>query len=148
MSADISRLRQRLRGVGEKLQRELEVLLSERAELIRGSFGTRSRVCGNAGCRCARGELHESKYLTASDGGRVRQVHVPAHDEVRVAEGVKRYRKWRRLRAQVASLDTELLRLIDSLGVALLADYPTNNPLPAPGKRGRKPKVAVDGDER
>lgn len=148
MGDDISRLRQRLRGVGEKLQRELEQLLSERAGLIRGTFGTRARVCGNATCRCTRGELHESKYLSASDGGRVRQVHVPASDEVAVAQGVERYQRWRELRGQVAEVDAELLRLVDALGVALLAPYPPGNPLPAPRKRGRKPKGAAQTDER
>ena len=148
MSDDISRMRQRLRGLGEKLQRELEGFLSERRGLIRGTFGTRARVCGNPGCRCARGELHVSKYLTASDGGKVRQVHVPSSDEVKVAQGVERYQRWRLLRAEIAALDVELLKLVDALGLALLAEYPPDNPLPAPRKRGRKPKVAVDGDER
>jgi len=93
-----SRLRQRLRQAAEQHQDHIAGILDEDATLIRGSFGSRSRVCGNAGCHCAQGEKHTSKYLTATAGGKVRQVHVPASDEDRVAAGVARYRRFRRMR--------------------------------------------------
>ena len=72
-----SRLRQRVRQASERLEEQLERVLDEKGPLIRGSFGTRSRVCGTAGCHCTRGEKHTSKYLTATDRGKVRQVQVP-----------------------------------------------------------------------
>src|SRR3972149_923863 len=67
----------------------------------------------------AEGQLHESKSLTASVGGRARQVHVPAGDEARVAQGVERYRRWRRVRGEITEVDAEVLKLVDALGVAL-----------------------------
>jgi hypothetical protein len=70
---------------------------------------------------------------------------VPAGDEVRVAQGVKRYQDWRRTRGEIAQRDAELLVLIDALGLALLATYPPDDPIPPPGKRGRKPKKSSDG---
>lgn len=140
MSDEVSRLRQRLQALRDQTGALVKRLLAERPGLIRGTFGTRARQCGKAGCRCTRGELHESKYLAAAVGGRTRQVHVPAGDEVRVAQGVKRYQDWRRTRGEIAQRDTELLMLIDALGLALLAAYPPDDPVPPPEKRGRKPK--------
>jgi hypothetical protein len=140
-----SRLRQRLRQAAEQHQDHIERILSEDGPLIRGSFGSRSRVCGNAGCHCARGVKHTSKYLTATDGGKVRQVHVPAGDEERVAAGVAHYRRLRRMRERLVELGALQLELVDELGQSLLAPYPPGDPLPPASRRGRKAK---DGSRR
>lgn len=132
-----SRLRLRLRQVAEKQQLQIDRLVGEPGPLIRGSFGTRARVCGNPGCRCARGELHESKYLTASDGGANRQIHVRAAEEMDVQQGVERYRKFREMRAELAEIAKEELKLAEQLGLSLLKPYPPGNPLPPPKRRGR-----------
>jgi hypothetical protein len=74
--SDPSGLRQRLRAAEERRSRKLQRLVAERDGLIRGTLGVRARVCGHVNCRCAQGELHESKYLSAAVEGRTRQVHV------------------------------------------------------------------------
>ena len=135
-----SRLRQRLLQASERLQDQIERVLEEKGPLIRGSFGARSRVCGTPGCRCTRGEKHTSKYLTATDQGKVRQVHVPASDEEQVAAGVARYRRFQRMRKRLVELDALVLELVDDLGRALLLPYPPENPLPPASRRGRKAK--------
>lgn len=140
MAEQTSRLRQRLRKAAEEHQGEIDRVLDEDGPLIRGSFGTRARVCGNAGCHCARGEKHTSKYLTATDDGRVRQVHVPEADEDRVAAGVARYRRFRRMRKRLVELKALQLELVDELGRSLLKPYPPDDPLPPPARRGRKAK--------
>jgi hypothetical protein len=140
MDSGTSRLRQRLAQAGEQQRQQLELLLSESGPLIRGSFGTRVRVCGDPSCRCTRGEVHQSKYLSASDGGQVRQVHVPASEEVDVAAGVERYRRFFEGRRRVAQLVRQQLELLDELGRSLLKPYPPEAPLPPPGRRGRKPR--------
>jgi len=140
MPDDLSRLRQRLHQRYKQLGELLHSLLAMRTGIIRGTLGVRARVCGHANCKCTRGELHQSKYLSVTVGGRVRQVHIPASDELKVAEGVQRYQTWRRTRGAITELNTELLRLADALGVALLADYPPEAPIPPARKRGRKPK--------
>jgi len=145
VGARISRLRQQLRTLAERRWQRLQQLLALRGGLIRGSFGVRARICGNPGCRCAQGERHESRYLSAKVDGRTRLVHVPASDELRVAQGVARYQRWRHTRNEIAQLDVEQLQLIDELGHELLEAYPPNNPIPPARKRGRKPKG--DGGE-
>ena len=138
MGERTSRLRQRLRQAAEQHQDHVERILDEEPTLIRGSFGSRSRVCGNAGCHCARGEKHTSKYLTATAAGKVRQVHVPESDEAFVAAGVARYRRFRRMRKRLVELEALQLELVDELGQSLLAPYPPEDPLPPASRRGRK----------
>ena len=140
MRPQASRARKHLLETSEQIQQQLELLLEERGPLIRGSFGTRRRVCGNPGCHCARGELHESSYLTATDQGKVRQVHVPALEAAPVAAGVVDYRRFRKARTRLARLARKQLELVDELGNSLLKPYPPENPLPPPQKRGRPPK--------
>lgn len=140
MSAESSKLRQRLLETAREYQKHLEALLRERGPLIRGSFGTRARLCGRSGCRCTQGFLHQSKYLTATDGGKARQIHVPAQDELHVCRGVERYRRFWQARARLTELMKAQLELIDRLGRALLEPYPADQPLPPASRRGRTPK--------
>lgn len=138
--AQASRTRQRLLDIAQKIQQQLDMLLEERGPLIRGTFGTRRRVCGEPTCHCAQGERHESKYLSASDHGRARQVHVPVAEEAKVAAGVERYRRFHRGRVELAQLAAQQLELVDALGRSLLEPYPPGNPLPPPLRRGRPPR--------
>jgi len=140
MAKHTSRLRQRLAQLGELHQRQIGLLLQEQGPLIRGSFGSRARLCGEPNCRCTRGERHESKYLAASDAGRMRQVHVPVSDEVQVKDGAERYRGFREARSRLAEVAKEELAVVDQLGDSLRKPYPPDDPLPPPRRRGRTPK--------
>ena len=135
-----SRLRQRLKQLEEQHQQQLEFICDERGPLIRGSFGKRSRVCGHPSCHCATGERHVSSYLTATERGKVRQVHVPVGDEDKVAAGSARYRRFLRARARLAELSEKQLELVDELGRSLLGPYPPERPLPPASRFGRRPK--------
>ena len=138
MSERTSRLRQRLLEAAEQHREQVERLLQENGPLIRGSFGTRARVCGNPGCHCARGERHTSKYLTATDGDRQRQVHVPTGDEERVALGVSRYRRFKQAKKHLAEIGARALDLVEDLSRSLLAPYPPDDPLPPAVRRRKK----------
>jgi hypothetical protein len=137
-------LRKRLVDAGQKLQAQLVLLLGEQGPLIRGSFGSRVRKCGNPGCHCKDGQGHESKFLGASEAGTVRQVHVPASEESMVAKGVQRYRRFRQRREELKTLCAEQLELVDELGRSLLMPYPRNNPLPPAKHLGPKPRRPKD----
>lgn len=135
-----SRLRQRILDLEAERQREIERVVAERGPLIRGSVGERRRVCGYAGCKCARGELHASKYLAATVQGTTRQIHVPESEVMRVSESARRYQGFRRARTRLGRLAAEEASLVDRLGDALLESYPPEDPLPPASRRGPRPK--------
>ena len=119
---------------------QIELLLGNKGPFIRGSFGSRRRVCGKPSCHCARGERHEAKYLAASQDGKLRQVHVPDSDVAEVAEGVARYREFRQAEAKLVELSALELRVVGELGESQLKSYPPDKPLPPRSRRGRRPK--------
>ena len=139
---DKSRLRQKLLDLEAERQQDIERVLSERGGLIRGTVGERSRVCGHEGCRCTRGERHVSKYLSATEGGRTRQVHLPESEIAKVVEGSRRYQAFRRARTRVGQLAAAEAKLIDRLGNALLEKYPPQRPIAPAARRGPRPRKA------
>ena len=140
MRSRTSRVRQRLAEAGQRHLEQIEGLLANKGPLIRGSFGSRRRVCGKPNCHCAGGAGHESKYLAASQEGKLRQVHVPESEVAEVAAGVARYRRFRQTEAKLVELSALALRLVGDLGESLLKPYPADNPLPPRSRRGRRPK--------
>jgi len=83
--------------------------LSHYRRLMRGTLTIRSRRCGKAGCRCARGELHVSLYLVQSQKGKPRQIYVPKEWEDRVRRAVTDYRELQKLVEQVSELEWKRL---------------------------------------
>jgi hypothetical protein len=84
-----------------QLRSQLAQLVSQRG-LMRGSLLVRRRVCGKEGCKCTRGQLHESLYLALSEGGRTRQLYVPRAFEARVRQWVENHRRARRLMEEIS----------------------------------------------
>lgn len=140
MKREASALRSRIRQAEQRRADRLDQILGEPGPLVRGTLMTRARQCGKAGCHCTRGELHVSKAIAVTVGGRTRLVHVPAGDEVAVAKKTGRYRRLRQTRTELVWLGAETLRLVDQLGNALLEPYPPGAPIPPPARRGRPPK--------
>lgn len=127
LSADPSRLRQRL---GETIARWAQLVRSiqgERGPLVRGVYVEAGRRCGKPSCRCARGELHGTAMISAKIGGRTRNTYVPLQDREGIQEAALRYRRLRRARAEIAKLTRETLVLIDTLERALTRPYPPEN---------------------
>jgi hypothetical protein len=123
----ISRLRQRILAVEQQRSDSIQRILGA-GPMVRGTLITISRKCGKPGCRCTRGEGHVSKYLTASEDGRVVRRYVPAKDEVELARTTAEYQALRRARAQLAKLSADVLELIDRLQAELTSPYPSPAP--------------------
>ena len=80
-----------------KLRSQLFKFLQHRS-FIRGSLVNMARACGNPGCKCARGEKHESLYLAArvsEEGGKTKRkmIYIPPEWEARLREWVETYKK-------------------------------------------------------
>ena len=111
---DVSQLRQQLRETGRQIARQLCTLM-EHTPLLRGGVYRLRRRCGKAGCRCARGELHESWVLLAREGGVQRMRGVPKGQTARWRELAEHYRRFRRARRELGRLYREVLRLTGEL---------------------------------
>lgn len=81
----------------EQAWRSRAVKLLREDGFLRGSVSVRRRVCGKAGCRCARGERHEAMYVVYRKDGRTAQIYVPKEWEWRVRRWVKRHGEAREL---------------------------------------------------
>jgi len=137
---EASRLRQQLTRTEAQRDAHLTEILETRLRMIRGSFVVLGKKCGKPNCRCAAGETHPTSYLSISEEGRRRMVHVRSADVAEVREAAERYRHFREARAALARLSAELLTLVDALQDCLVEAYPP----PKPGEnsrptRGRRP---------
>jgi len=137
---EASRLRQQLVRTEARRDRHLSEILQTRLRMIRGSFVLLRKKCGKPNCRCATGETHPTSYLSISEEGRRRMVHVRSADVAVVREAAERYRRFREARAALARLSADLLSSVDALQDCLVDAYPPPKPDEKPRPtRGRRP---------
>lgn len=111
---NVSQYRQQLRKVGQQIERQLGTLM-EHKPLLRGSVYRLRRRCGKAGCRCTRGELHESWVYLVREKGVQRLRVVPKGQTARWREWAENYRRFRRAQRDLGRLVREALRLAGEL---------------------------------
>jgi hypothetical protein len=110
----LSRLRQELLEVLERLQRTLEVVLA-RSPLVKGSVYQIARRCGTPHCRCTRGQLHRNFVLTWSEQGHHRMRSLPPERVAEIRQKSKEYARLRRARTEVSVLYNRILALVDQI---------------------------------
>jgi hypothetical protein len=138
-SDDPAALRQLIARTERAREQQLRVLFATRQRMVRGSFVVLGKKCGKAGCACTRGELHPTRYVSASEAGRTRMVYVAAPQAATVKAGTERYQRFRRARAALVKLSTRTITLADRLQQAL------TDALGAPGTRRRQAEPAQEG---
>ena len=111
---DKSQLRKQLQDSQREIA-DLLRLLKQRPSLIRGSVYPLRRKCGKATCRCQEGHLHESWVLSVPDEGRKRMRAVPKGKRLKWQQMTDRYRRYRRARARLVKLFSEILKQVDEL---------------------------------
>ncbi len=94
----------------ERNARSRLVQLLSRQGIIRGSLLVRRRVCGKPGCKCARGQKHESLYLVITDKGQTRQLYVPKDFEPLVRRWVEDYHQARELMEEISRIYWDKVR--------------------------------------
>ena len=114
MDAATSALRRQLwrqfRASGRLLR-----LMSDRAQLIPGSFYLLRRKCGKPSCRCAQGHLHTTWVLTRSESGQHKLYPVPPAERARVRKLAAAWKRSQKARAKLLKLNTQLLALADEI---------------------------------
>ena len=122
-ASQISRIRQRIAQIVNE-RRAAEKVLLERPPLLKGTFSEVWRTCGNPGCKCARGEKHLCRQLSASVEGKSRTWNVPRQYAAKVKRLTDNYRRFRRARAAWVRANQRLLELINELEAArTVADF-------------------------
>ena len=122
-SSQISRIRQRIAQLARQRQAAEKVLL-ERAPLLKGSFVEVRRTCGNPGCKCARGQKHLCRQLSASVQGKTRTWNVPLQYAAKVKRLTQNYRRFRRTRAAWVRINERMLKLVGELEAArIVSDF-------------------------
>ena len=114
----ISRLRQRIVQLIDQRQ-AVEKVLMDRPPLLKGTFIEVRRTCGNPGCKCARGQRHLCRQLSASIEGKARTWNVPGQYAQKVKQLTGNYRRFRRARAAWVKINKEMLKVVDELESAL-----------------------------
>jgi len=140
---DAAALRQLLARTEQARQQQLRVLFGTRQRMVRGSFVVLGKKCGKARCACTRGELHPTRYLSASQDGRTRMVYVSAEQAATVKPAAERYQRFRRARAQLVKLSTRTVVLADRLQQALTEALAT----PRAPRRGGGPRETGSGGD-
>jgi hypothetical protein len=122
-SSQISRIRQRIVQLAAQRQAAEEVLL-ERPALLKGSLNEVRRTCGNPGCKCARGQKHLCRQLSASVAGKTRTWNVARQNAAKVRRLTENYRRFRRARAAWVKINERMRKLIGELEAArTVADF-------------------------
>jgi len=98
-----------------KLEDEILDYLS-RKTLLRGSLYEAYKSCRKKGCKCMRGQKHGPfLYLSDKISGRSTMVFIRKSIEFKARELGNNYVRWRRIRAQIAKYNNEILHLMDEM---------------------------------
>jgi len=78
---------------------------------LRASVFTRTRRCGGANCRCAKGPGHTTTYLSTNlPGGKIEQISLPANLISEARRWVAAYHRWWRSVEQISAINREFFR--------------------------------------
>jgi len=105
----------------ERYRLEQEVVSGlSRKKLIAGTPVEKYKACNKGNCKCTRGELHgPAYYVSRKEGGKTKMIFIRRKLWPKVEEKVKRYQRWRVIRAQVVRMNSEMLALIDRMEKAV-----------------------------
>lgn len=119
---DISKYRQRLRGLFAKQMKLVDVFLGTRVLMKGGIYRSKSK-CGKKGCKCEKeGELHEVWKFYWSEEGRTKIRSISKEEIFRYGKLTRNYRRFRWARAELVKLHREQIRLIDQIEKGLRKD--------------------------
>ena len=111
---DSSRLRQKVHRQDEERRQLLGRVLRPGA-MVGGSLYQMHRRCGKAGCRCSRGHLHGSWYLSRREEGRTRLTYIGRVVPELVAVRATRYQEHQRRLARIRKIDAEVSAILNRL---------------------------------
>ncbi len=95
----------------ERRRRKLALSLPAPETFLRGSLFTRTRRCGGANCRCAKGRGHTTTYLSANlPNEGIEQISLPPDLVPEARRWVSAYHRWWRSAEQISAINREFFR--------------------------------------
>jgi hypothetical protein len=83
--------------------------------MVVGSLYQMRRKCGKPGCKCARGQLHASWYLSRAEQGRTKLIYIGKIVPDRLGSRVRRYQQHQKFLAQIRKMDAEISEHLNQL---------------------------------
>ena len=113
-SLDPSKLRQKIHHLDQRRRMLLEQVLRPSA-MIGGSLYQMRRRCGNPRCKCARGDLHRSWYLSRRQQGRTKLTYIGRIVPDWLAKRIHRYQQHQKTLARIRKIDAEISSSLNTL---------------------------------
>lgn len=114
VAMDASRLRQKILLLDQKRLSLIKTLLQP-LPMISGSLYQMHRSCGNPHCKCARGELHSSWYLSTRKGNKTKLIYIGKIVPEWLSIRVLRYRRYQKTLAKIRKIDSEISGTLNQL---------------------------------
>ena len=111
---DTSKLRQNIIRLDEQRRSLLGQVLRPSA-MIAASLYQMHRRCGNPRCKCARGDLHTSWYLSRRQEGRTKLTYIGKIVPDWLAKRIHRYQQHQKILARIRKIDAQISRSLNSL---------------------------------
>lgn len=111
---DASRLRQKVCRLDQRRHKLIQQVLRPRP-MISGSLYQMRRRCGNPRCKCARGQLHASWYLSKRQEGRTKLTYIGRSAPEWLTQQARHYRRHQKVLAQIRKIDAEISRCLNQL---------------------------------
>ena len=110
----ISALRQNIISIITKVDRLVEKVINTKL-VTKGTICEKRRKCGNANCRCAKGDLHVTKILSFSHKGKSRIIHLSKYTVLELSKLEKQVKDYQQFRSSRAKIVYYLKMLIKEL---------------------------------
>ncbi|MFQ6094012.1 MAG: DUF6788 family protein [bacterium] len=104
---DASKLRQRVHQLDARRRGLLDRVLRP-GPMVVGSLYQMRRRCGKPGCKCVRGQLHASWYLSRAEGGRTKLTYIGKIVPDHLGRRVRRYQEHQKVLAEIRKIDAEI----------------------------------------
>ena len=104
---DVSKLRQNIIRLDQQRRMLLQQVLRP-SPMIGASLYQMRRRCGNPRCKCARGDLHASWYLSRRQQGRTKLTYIGRIVPDWLAKRIGRYQRHQKILARIRKIDAEI----------------------------------------
>ena len=119
---DVSKLRQKVHRLDQQRRMLLQQVLRP-PPMIGASLYQMRRRCGKPRCKCTRGHLHTSWYLSRRQEGRTKLTYIGRIVPDWLAKGIHRYQQHQKILARIRKIDAEISTSLNTLRDEKLSSF-------------------------